>query len=198
MLGWIQRRDICVVVPGQHVVQYLSDDVWLIEAERGQELPGVGMGCDRPPDRRERRIGGARQISGWPAARIERHHLRAIFKPDNRLRASWPGQIARMPWLLPQRRMLVEEPVEADDPLIRPGREKLGGEAGHDGFRRHLVQARFLAQVPPEDGCPDLARSNQKRRRPCLPQPHRSPSRSGVSNSRRPAPLASFSCRAER
>ncbi len=52
--------------------------------------------------------------------------------------------------------MLVKEPVEADDPLVRPGREKLGGEAGHDDIRRQLVQASFLAQVPPEDGCPDL------------------------------------------
>ena len=43
MLGCIQRRDIRVVVPGQHVIQYLSDDVWLVEAERGQELPGVGI-----------------------------------------------------------------------------------------------------------------------------------------------------------
>ena len=126
MLRCIQLCDICVVVPRQHVVQYLSDDVWLIESERGQELPGVGMGRDGVPDRREPRVGGARKISGWPAAHIEGRYLHAVFESDDRLRPSQPGRVARMPRLLPQRRMLVEEPVEADDPLIRPRREKLG------------------------------------------------------------------------
>ena len=137
VLGCVQRREIGVVVPGQHVVQYLSNDVRLGEAERRQELPGVR-------DRQRRCAGRSRTpvrpgLAGRrPACPAHRTAARCApsVKPDDRLRpepgpADRPDASASCHNAL----MLVEEPVEAD--LIHssdPGREKLGGEAGHDGL----------------------------------------------------------------
>src|SRR5260370_42366073 len=61
-----------------------------------------------------------------------------------------------MPRLSPQRLVLVEEPVEASDPLIGLGRKVRARDPGYDSLRRHLINAGLLSQLPPEQGRPSL------------------------------------------
>src|SRR3981081_3240342 len=59
----------------------------------------------------------------------------AVLEPDDGLPPGRTRLIARVPRLSPQRLVLVEEPVEATDPLIGLGRKERARDPGYDSLR---------------------------------------------------------------
>ena len=153
----VQLRGIQARVPGQDVLQYLGYHIGLAELERRQEMPGIREPRDSPPHGRQARrppgpAGGPAPAGRRPGGR--RASKGATWLPSSSRMIGFdlagPGSSPGIVRCSPQGQVLMQEGVEAPDPLIWLRRQELGVKARDEGCRRDLGDADLLAQVPPE------------------------------------------------
>ncbi len=138
--GRVQLRHLEPVVSGEHDLEDLGHHVRLGQVQRLEELTGRRGVRDRAPYRGQAAGHWPRQVHDQPALAVGRHDLATVVEPDDR----------RGPCRFPLRRVVVEEGVEARDPLIRLRLEELPGHPRYHLGRRHLVDADLVPQVAPQ------------------------------------------------